>query len=113
MLAAIQELLDDPKAFGETVEVSAAKRYRRKQPDYPDANMWVAYLAALVAALSHDSGTTSRDSSLDSSKKISVLTYCQGISDGREGVMDQTLKLNLSVISLEKLSLVSLFKITS
>src|SRR5258708_368597 len=39
ILAAIQELLDDPNAFGETVEVSAAKRYRRKQPEYPDANM--------------------------------------------------------------------------
>jgi len=39
ILAAINELLEDPNAFGETLEVSAAKRYRRKQPEYPDATM--------------------------------------------------------------------------
>lgn len=42
ILAAITELLEDPTAFGECVEVSAAKRYRRKQHEYPDATM--AYL---------------------------------------------------------------------
>jgi len=42
ILAAITELLEDPTAFGQCVEVSAAKRYRRKQHEYPDATM--AYL---------------------------------------------------------------------
>ncbi|OCK80103.1 NAD(P)-binding protein [Lepidopterella palustris CBS 459.81] len=39
VLIAIQELLDDPTAFGETLEIRGTKRYRRKQPPYPDDTM--------------------------------------------------------------------------
>jgi len=42
IVGAITELLDDLNAFAVCMEVSAAKRYRREKPEYPDATM--AYL---------------------------------------------------------------------
>lgn len=39
IVGAIIELLNDPDAYAVTMEVSAANRYRRRKPEYPDETM--------------------------------------------------------------------------
>jgi len=39
IIDAVVDILEDPNAFGRTVEVSTSNRYDRKQPEYADATM--------------------------------------------------------------------------